>query len=224
VIALLEDTSIPRIRLSSLEPFDLATDFFDLWRRSGGRLMPHLHLPAQSGSDAVLRRMARRNSVADFEALALAGRRSVPGLAITTDLIVGFPGEMPADFEETVSFARRMSFAHIHIFPYSARAGTAAARFGGQVPEAERRRRSGVLAEVDAELGRGVRGSFLGDTRAVLWESSTAGTNGTVLWTGLTDNYLRVRAEAPTSADLHNHVTAVRLARLDGDDLWGEIV
>jgi threonylcarbamoyladenosine tRNA methylthiotransferase MtaB len=224
VIAVLEETAIPRLRLSSLEPFDLAPDFFDLWPRSRGRLMPHLHLPAQSGSDAVVRRMARRSSVADFEVLASAARRAIAGLTITTDLIAGFPGETEADFEETVSFARRVGFAHIHVFPYSARAGTAAARFSGQVPEAERRRRSRALAGVDSELGRDVRRSFLGDVRPVLWENSIAGANGTMRWVGLTDNYLRVQAEAPAGADLRNRVGAVRLARLEDDDLWGEIV
>jgi threonylcarbamoyladenosine tRNA methylthiotransferase MtaB len=224
VSAILADTAIPRLRISSLEPFDLAPDFFDLWRRSGGRLMPHLHLPAQSGSDEVLRRMARRNSVADFEALVRAARLCIPGLTITTDLIAGFPGETEAAFEQTVDFARRVGFAHVHVFAYSARAGTAAARFSGQVPEAERRRRSRVLAGLDSELGQDVRSSFLGDTRAVLWESSTAGGSGAVRWSGLTDNYLRVRAEAPAAPDLHNCVSAVRLARLGGDALWGEFV
>jgi threonylcarbamoyladenosine tRNA methylthiotransferase MtaB len=224
VTAILEDTAIPRLRLSSLEPFDLTPDFFDLWPRSGGRLMPHLHLPAQSGSDAVLRRMARRNSVAAFEALVLAARERIPGVTITTDLIAGFPGETEADCERTVDFAARVGFAHLHVFAYSARAGTAAARFPGQVPEAERRRRSRVLAGLDFGLGRKVRGSFLGDTRAVLWESSTAAGDGVVLWSGLTDNYLRVRAEAPATRDLHNCVSAVRLARLEGDDLRGEFV
>ena len=189
VAALLADTTIPRLRLSSLEPFDLAPDFFDLWTRPGGhRLMPHLHLPAQSGSDAVLRRMARRNRAADFEALVDAARARIPGLTITTDLIAGFPGESEADFEQTLAFARRVSFAHMHIFPYSAREGTAAARFGGQVPEVERKRRVRELAALDAELGAAVRASFVGQVRPVLWEHATdAG-----VWSGLTDNYLRV--------------------------------
>ena len=132
--------------------------------------MPHLHLPAQSGSDAVLRRMARRNRVADFEALVAAARARIPGLTITTDLIVGFPGESEADFEQTLAFARRVGFAHMHIFPYSAREGTAAARFGGQVPEIERKRRVRELSELDAELGAAVRASFVGQVRPVLWE------------------------------------------------------
>jgi len=122
-----------------------------------------------------------------------------------------------------VSFARRVGFAHIHVFPYSAREGTAAARFNGQVAEAERRRRSRVLVGVDSELGRDVRRSFLGDTRPVLWENSPAGANGTTLWVGLTDNYLRVQAETAAGANLTNQVSAVRLERLDGDALRGEI-
>jgi threonylcarbamoyladenosine tRNA methylthiotransferase MtaB len=220
VAALLADTTIPRLRLSSLEPFDLAPDFFDLWTQPGShRLMPHLHLPAQSGSDAVLRRMARRNRVADFEALVDAARARIPGLTITTDLIAGFPGESEADFEQTLAFARRVSFAHMHIFPYSAREGTAAARFGGQVAEVERKRRVRELAALDAELGTMVRGSFVGQVRPVLWEHATdAG-----VWSGLTDNYLRVSTATPPDADLHNRITPTRLIRLDGDSLWGEI-
>ena len=127
--ALLAETRIPRLRLSSLEPFDLERSFFDLWADSGNRLMPHLHLPAQSGSDAVLRRMARRNRVADFETLVAAARAAIPGLTITTDLIAGFPGETEEDFDETLGFARRVGFAHIHAFPYSSAPGDGGGAF-----------------------------------------------------------------------------------------------
>jgi len=218
--ALLADTTIPRLRLSSLEPFDLAPDFFDLWAQPGGhRLMPHLHLPAQSGSDAMLRRMARRNRAADFEALVDAARARIPGLTITTDLIAGFPGESEADFEQTLAFARRVGFAHMHIFPYSAREGTSAARFSGQVAGAERKRRVRELSELDAALGAAVRASFVEQVRPVLWENAT----DEAVWSGLTDNYLRVLAAAPPDVDLHNRITPTRLIRLDGDSLWGEI-
>jgi threonylcarbamoyladenosine tRNA methylthiotransferase MtaB len=226
-LAVLAGTEIPRLRLSSLEPFDLQPGFFDLWQRSEGRLMPHLHLPAQSGSDAVLKRMARRNRVADFERLVDVAREAVPGLTVTTDLIVGFPGESESDFEETVAFARRISFAHIHVFPYSARQGTAAARFSGQVIEAERKRRVHVLTALDAQLGRDVRAAFVGQVRPVLWENTVGrrgDAGGTATWSGLTDNYLRVRAEAPAAVDLHNRITGTRLAGLDGDDLLGNVI
>jgi threonylcarbamoyladenosine tRNA methylthiotransferase MtaB len=224
--AVLAETEIPRLRLSSLEPFDLQPGFFDLWQRSEGRLMPHLHLPAQSGSDAVLKRMARRNRVSDFERLVDAAREAIPGLTITTDLIVGFPGESDGEFDETVAFARRMAFAHIHVFPYSARQGTAAARFSGQVIEAERKRRVQVLTALDAQLGREVRASQVGQVRPVLWENTVGrrrDVDGVGTWSGLTDNYLRVRAEAPAAVDLHNRVTDTCLTGLDGDDLLGNV-
>lgn len=237
VQALLAETAIPRIRLSSLEPFDLAPDFFDLWPQSGDRLMPHLHLPAQSGSDAVLKRMARRNRAAEFEALAEAARARIPGLTITTDLIAGFPGETEADFEQTLAFARRVGFAHIHAFPYSARGGTAAANFSGQVAEAERKRRVRALNALDAELGQAVRAAFIGGARPVLWENTVSqpetgrlgpheagGRPGQDAWSGLTDNYLRVLAWAPADADLHNRITPTRLMQVTGNDVWGSIL
>jgi threonylcarbamoyladenosine tRNA methylthiotransferase MtaB len=243
VDALISDTDIPRLRLSSLEPFDLSPAFFALWERAGGRspagggrLMPHLHLPAQSGSDLVLKRMARRNSVSDFEALVAEARAHIPGVTITTDIIVGFPGETEAEFEESLAFARRVGFAHVHIFPYSARAGTAAARFAGRVPETERRRRSRLMNEVGEELGVIVRREFLRQTRPVLFESfqllaptdpsvgagqSSRGTQD-VIWSGLTDNYLRVLVHAPAGADLHNRILPTRLLGLAGATAWAD--
>ena len=224
---ILADTDIPRLRLSSLEPFDLQPGFFDLWARSDGRLMPHLHLPAQSGSDAVLKRMARRNRVADFERLVDAARAAIPGLTVTTDLIVGFPGETEGDFEETAAFAERVGFAHMHVFPFSARQGTAAARFSGQVVEAERKRRVHVLTDCDARLGHAVRASFVGQVRPVLWENTVGRREESgvepVTWSGLTDNYLRVRAMIPAGVDLHNRITQTRLVGLDDDDLLGTV-
>jgi threonylcarbamoyladenosine tRNA methylthiotransferase MtaB len=223
--ALLAETAIPRLRLSSLEPFDLAAEFFDRWQTSDGRLMPHLHLPAQAGSDATLRRMARRNSVADFESLVAAARDRIPGLTLTTDLIAGFPGESEADFAETLAFARRVAFAHVHVFAYSARAGTAAARMKDQVPQPERRRRSRVLNELGRELGDTVRTGALGQVRPVLWEHADTSLEAElVTWSGLTDNYLRVRTAVPASRVLHNRILPTRLERLDGQDLWGELI
>jgi threonylcarbamoyladenosine tRNA methylthiotransferase MtaB len=227
VAALLTETNIPRLRLSSLEPFDLAPEFFELWAAGGNRLMPHLHLPAQSGSDPVLRRMARRNRVADFEVLLAAARAAIPGLTVTTDIIVGFPGESEADYAATLAFAERAEFAHIHVFPYSARAGTAAARMSGQIPEAERRRRSRALNALEVQLGQAVRMSFLGQTRPVLWENTvpaSAPGPGLILWEGLTDNYLRVRAAAPAGLNLHNRITETRLPGMVGPDLSGELL
>ena len=165
VAAILHHTDLPRLRLSSLEPWDLHADFFDLWRESDGRLCPHLHLPLQAGCDRTLKRMARRTRVDDFRALVSAARARIPDLALTTDMIVGFPGESEADFDESLRFAEEIAFAHIHVFPYSARAGTAAAGFSGQVPVDERRQRVAAMEAVARQTGDAVRLGFVGTLR-----------------------------------------------------------
>ncbi|HMN27014.1 MAG TPA: MiaB/RimO family radical SAM methylthiotransferase, partial [Caldilineaceae bacterium] len=142
VSALLEETPIARLRLSSLEPWELADGFFDLWRQAPDRLCPHLHLPLQEGADPQLRRMARRCTTDSFRDLVQMARSAIPDLVLTTDLIVGFPGESEADFEDGLAFVGEMRFTHAHIFPFSARAGTAAASFADQVPAPVKKERS----------------------------------------------------------------------------------
>ncbi|MDW8317692.1 MAG: tRNA (N(6)-L-threonylcarbamoyladenosine(37)-C(2))-methylthiotransferase MtaB [Anaerolineae bacterium] len=223
VAALLEGTSLPRLRLSSLEPWDLSPPFFDLWPQSGGRLCPHLHLPAQSGSDAVLRRMARRNRSDDFRRLAAEARARIPDLVLTTDIIVGFPGETTADLDATLEFIREMRFAHVHVFPYSPRAGTAAARFPDQVPVEERRRRVDAVETVAAATGEEVRRAFLGQVRPVLWEQVEPANGAGPVWQGLTDNYLRVHTTAPPHLDLANRITPARLLALEAGSIRAEL-
>jgi threonylcarbamoyladenosine tRNA methylthiotransferase MtaB len=224
VAAILQQTDLPRLRLSSLEPWDIEPDFFDLWAQSQGRLCPHLHLPLQAGCDRTLKRMARRTRTASFRALVEAARDRIPGLTLSTDIIAGFPGETAADFDESLRFVEAMACAHVHIFPYSAREGTAAAGFGGQVPVEERRRRVGELEAVAQRSGEAVRRSFLGDVRPVLWETLERPANGTgPVWSGLTDNYLRVHAVAPAGLDLENRITAARLVAVDGQVLWADL-
>ena len=223
--AILTDTDIARLRLSSLEPWELADRFFDLWQRWPGRLCPHLHLPLQAGTDAQLRRMARRCTVASFRKLVADARAAIPDLIITTDLIVGFPGETDADFEEGLRFVEEMRFAHAHIFPFSPRAGTAAAKFDGQVPKARKQERSRRMHQVVARTGQLERMRNVGTTRPVLWEGSgqqLTDQADKVLLNGLTDNYLRVMAQAPAGLDLSNKITPIRLDELHGDTLFGE--
>ncbi|MDE0633590.1 MAG: tRNA (N(6)-L-threonylcarbamoyladenosine(37)-C(2))-methylthiotransferase MtaB [Caldilineaceae bacterium] len=223
--AILTDTDIARLRLSSLEPWELADGFFDLWQRWPGRLCPHLHLPLQAGTDAQLRRMARRCTVASFRKLAADARAAIPNLIITTDLIVGFPGESDADHEEGLRFVEEMRFAHAHIFPFSARAGTAAAEFDGQVKKEVKRERSRRMHQVVAGTGRLERTRYVGAIRPVLWEGAgqqLTDQAGILLWSGLTDNYLRVTAQAPAGTDLSNRITPVRLEELHGETLYGE--
>jgi threonylcarbamoyladenosine tRNA methylthiotransferase MtaB len=220
VETLLTRTKVPRLRLSSLEPWDLAPDFFELWQDP--RLCRQLHLPLQSGCDRTLRRMARRTTRRSFTQLVEAARRSSSEIALTTDIIVGFPGETEDEFTESLAFAQGMNFAGGHVFSYSARAGTAAARMPDQVPHAQRKERSVRMRAVLAASGERYRKQFLRNILPVLWESAT--TVGPQGWTlsGLTDNYLRVTAQAPQH--LWNTITPVYLTALTDGGLSGELL
>lgn len=232
VEAILDRTGLPRLRLSSIEPWDLQPAFFDLWPASGGRLCPHLHLPLQAGCDATLKRMARRNRTAEFRDLVAEARARIPGLVITTDIIAGFPGESRDDFDESLAFLAEMAFAHIHAFPYSNREGTAAARFQNQIAAEERKQRVTALQRLARTSGEAVRRGFLGQVRPVLWEKLEHPGNGVgPVWSGLTDNFLRVQTLAHNGIDLENRITQVKLDRLDEqvpgkpwDVLWGSMV
>ncbi len=195
VLALLKDTDVQRLRLSSLEPWDLSEDFFSLW--ADPRLMPHLHLPLQSGCDSTLKRMARKTSVASFRKLVGAARSVVPDVAITTDLITGFPGETEEEFIQTLGFVQEMNFSGGHVFSYSPRPGTGAAKMKGQVKPGLRKERNRILQECLERSALSYREKFIGKTMTVLWESTTEyGEKGWRMegWTG---NYLRVSAFAP---------------------------
>lgn len=205
---LLADTHIERIRLSSLEPWDLDASLFDRW--ADPRLLPHLHLPLQSGSDRILERMARRTTRRDFAALVSAARERIADLSVTTDIIVGFPGEEDADFEQTLEFVNEMAFAGIHVFRYSRRAGTAAARMPGAVSDAVIRARSARLHSLAAERAAGFRAGLLGRTAPVLWETAEPWGDG-LRWTGLTANYVRVVTETTADIDLRNQVVDAHL-------------
>jgi threonylcarbamoyladenosine tRNA methylthiotransferase MtaB len=216
VETLLAETDIPRLRLSSLEPWDLSPDFFELWADS--RMCRQLHLPLQSGCDAVLRRMARRTTTADFAELVAAARDCIPDLALTTDVLVGFPGETDAAFEESYRFVEALGFARLHVFPFSPRPGTAAERMPDQVPADEKMARSRALRRLGAEQQRAFNQRYLGRTLPVLWEMSNDGS----LWRGYTDNYLVVTTTS--KVPLANHITPTRLVEPLGQGLRGEVV
>lgn len=218
VQAVLADTGLQRLRLSSLEPWDLEESFFRLW--ADPRLCPHLHLPLQSGCDETLRRMARRTSQAEFSALAGAARAAIPDLNITTDVIVGFPGETDEEFEASFDFIERMEFSHLHIFRFSPREGTVAARMPGQVDPRRVQARSQRLHQLDARQQRAFHRRFLGQELSVLWETAEP-TPGGLLWSGLTPNYLRVFAFS--EGELRNRITPVRLSGLLPGGLMGEM-
>jgi threonylcarbamoyladenosine tRNA methylthiotransferase MtaB len=219
VSTLLAQTSVPRLRLSSLEPWDLEADFFSLWR--DGRLCRHLHLPLQSGSEPVLKRMARKTTPGSFSALVQAARTAIPEVAITTDVIVGFPGETEAEFSETLEFIKSMNFAGGHVFTYSARPGTPAARMHAQVRHEIRKERNAVLHAVFKEAAWGYRQHFIGRKLSVLWESTDQLSDRGWQLEGLTDNYIRVTANAPEPR--WNQLDRVKLIANETDGLRGLI-
>lgn len=218
--AILENTDTPRLRLSSLEPWDLDADFFSLW--DNPRLLPHLHLPLQSGSESVLKRMLRKTTPRSFRELVQAARAAIPQVAITTDVIAGFPGETEAEFRETLDFAREMEFAGGHVFTYSSRPGTPAARMKNHLPGDVKKARSAQLRALFGELGETYRQQFIGQTLPVLWESTSELDEWGWQMEGLTDNYLRVSARAPSPR--WNVVDRARISALTPDGLRGEIV
>ncbi len=220
ISALLSRTPVARLRLSSLEPWDLDAAFFQLWQEP--RLCRHLHLPLQSGSANVLRHMARRTTPASFAALVESARRLIPEVAITTDVIVGFPGETETEFTETLDFVRAMDFAGGHVFTYSRRPGTAAARMKNQIRGDVARERSARLRQVLAQSAAAYRRRFLGQTMTVLWEATDRLNDSGWRMEGLTDNYLRVTALAPEPR--WNRFDRVRLTGEGEDGLTGEIV
>jgi threonylcarbamoyladenosine tRNA methylthiotransferase MtaB len=220
----LSRTDVERLRLSSIEPWDLTPELFGLWREGQGRLCPHLHLPLQSGSDAVLRRMARRCDTARYAELVAAAREAIPDVTITTDIIVGFPGESAIDWQRTLDFCREMSFAHIHIFNYSPREGTAAAKFADSVSPDVKRARSRQLHQLAGEMKRSCLSKYVGSERLVLWEgNSQAVGDGERLFSGLTDNYLRCETTVPEGIDLENTLVPARLVGVEHDRLRAEI-
>ena len=216
---ILDETDVPRLRVSSLEPWDLDSKFFKLW--DDPRLCRHLHLPLQSGSKAVLRRMARNTTPQKFSRLVSAAREACPDIAITTDLITGFPGENDQEFNETLEFVSRMSFSGGHVFTYSARPGTAAEKMRNQVDFPIRKERNARLRELLADSAQKYQDPFMDQTLPVLWESVTKMESDTWHLHGLTDNYLRVNAHA--DQNLWNQITPVRLSARDEKGFVGII-
>jgi len=208
---ILMNTDTPRLRLSSLEPWDLDKDFFRLWEDK--RLCQHLHLPLQSGCASTLKRMARKTTPASFRDLVAAARQIMPDVAITTDVIAGFPGETDEEFGESLAFVKEMEFAGGHAFTYSPRSGTGAARLKGQIKHPVRKERNAILREVFEAGAKSYRAKFIGQRVSVLWESVTEFNDGGWQMQGLTGNYLRVKAAS--KRPLWNEISTVRILQPD---------
>ena len=217
IAAVLADTDLPRLRLGSLEPWDLADGFFDLFQDP--RLMPHLHLPLQSGSDAVLRRMGRRCKTEDYQALVALARDTVEDFNLTTDIIVGFPGESESEWRVGLEFIQCMGFSHMHIFPYSARTGTRAADLPDQVGLDIKRRRSKKLHGVAMVTKKAVLARHVGRVFPVLWEGpgGSVDRQAPAYVHGYTPNYLRVRCTDPTARQRANRIHPGRITALADD-------
>lgn len=217
IAALLQETEIPRLRVSSLEPEDFKLEWLEHWESP--RMCRHFHLPMQSGSDAILRRMARRYNSERYHTIITTAKRQIPGVAISTDIITGFPGESDEDFEATYQLAQELEFAKAHVFRFSARQGTAAARMRGQIKDEIKKARSQRLLELNEEHSRKFRQSFLGEQVEVLIEQYKHGK-----WEGLTDNYLRVELDglpAEEGQDWQHKLVRAHLTTLLDDGLQG---
>jgi threonylcarbamoyladenosine tRNA methylthiotransferase MtaB len=220
VRSLLAETDMPRIRFASVEPWDLPEEFFTLFEDQ--RLMPHMHLPLQSGSDAILRRMARRCKTAEFSRLLEQARTQIPGFNVTTDIIVGFPGETEDDWRQTMDYVETTGFGHLHIFTYSPRAGTRAAGLENQIPDSIKKQRSQELHALGEDLKKQHLLKQVDTMSEVLWERGQSRENDMTAFEGYTRNFSRVRTLVDSDIDLENRITQAKITRLEGNALLAE--
>lgn len=217
---LLDRSAIERIRLSSIEPWNLDDSFLELWNNP--RLCPHFHLPLQSGSTAVLRRMARNTTPEKYKHLIQKARKLIPNLAITTDVIVGFPGETDAEFEESLNFIRESAFSGGHVFKYSVREGTAAAKLPGRISGNVARERARLVREILEQSEREFMRFQIGCERHVLWETARQIADGTWRLSGLSENYARIQASAKEK--IWNEISTVTVESFSKGILEGRIL
>ncbi|MDD2759368.1 MAG: tRNA (N(6)-L-threonylcarbamoyladenosine(37)-C(2))-methylthiotransferase MtaB [Methylomonas sp.] len=222
VKAILEQTEIPRLRMGSLEPWELPEGFFELFKNP--RLMPHLHLPLQSGSDSVLRRMARRCKTAEFTELVSKARAAIPHFNITTDIIVGFPGETEEEWQESVDYIKHVGFGHIHTFSYSPREGTKAAAMPNQIGQEIKRKRSRELHGLAETMKQAFIAENIGTEADILWEGQTETLeNGLIRYFGYSQNYLRAACDVAPNTLLENRITPAKLCRAEARFIAAEL-
>lgn len=216
VDTLQELDGLARIRISSIEPTTIPEGLLTRMADPDHKLAPYLHIPLQSGADNTLEAMRRRYSRQDFLNFIHHVHDAVPGVGIGTDIMVGFPGESEADFEESYQLLQESPLFYAHVFKYSERDGTASARRSDPVPPAQINERSARLLRCSAMKTRMFQEHHLGKRMSVLFERAQDG-----YWGGYTDNYLRVLTTS--NEDLENQIRSVRLTRLQGDLLYGEL-
>lgn len=209
---------VQRVRLGSLESVEVEPRLLELMREDS-RFCRHLHLPLQSGCDKTLQAMHRPYTTAKFKTLLADIKTKVPDIAITTDVIAGFPGETGADFETTCKFAESCGFSKMHIFPFSARKGTPAEKFAGAVTEAVKKERADILGKIDETMHKAFLQAMVGQTAEVLFEQPA----GEDYFEGLTGNYQRVFVKSG-GRNLGGEILPVKITAFDGEKLLGEII
>lgn len=218
VKTVLEVPGVQRLRLGSLESVEVEPRLLTLMQEDA-RFCRHLHLPLQSGCDKTLQAMHRPYTTAKFKTLLADIKTRVPDIAITTDVIVGFPGETEADFETTCKFAESCGFSKMHIFPFSARKGTPAEKFAGAVTEAVKKERADILGKIDETMHKTFLQAMVGQTAEVLFEQPA----GEDYFEGLTGNYQRVFVKSG-GRNLGGEILPVKITVFDGEKLLGEII
>lgn len=215
---ILAETTIERIRVSSLQPYDISPDLVDLW--SNPRLCPHFHMPLQSGSDKILKSMRRRYTSQEYLSAIKYVRSTVANVSVTADVIVGFPGESDHDFEQTISLCNSIQFASLHVFPYSARPGTSATYLDDHVSAGLKSVRTDELIAISKMHHEKFISSIIGQVRPVLWEESKKD-KGVTEWVGLTDNYVRVKTVS--EENLANRIMPSKILLKSKDTVMTEL-
>lgn len=218
VKTVLDVPGVQRLRLGSLESVEVEPRLLTLMQEDA-RFCRHLHLPLQSGCDKVLQAMHRPYTTAKFKTLLADIKTMVPDIAITTDVIVGFPGETEADFETTCKFSGSCGFSKMHIFPFSSRKGTPAEKFAGAVTEAVKKERADILGRIDETMHKAFLQAMVGQTAEVLFEQPA----GEDYFEGLTGNYQRVFVKSG-GRNLGGEILPVKITVFDGEKLLGEII
>lgn len=215
VKAVLDLPGLRRLRLGSLESIELSPELLELLHMHP-KFSHHLHLPLQAGSDDVLKRMNRHYNRAEFAELLDKARAAVPGVAVSTDVIVGFPGETEEMFADSLEYIKMLKFSRIHVFPYSPRSGTPAAAMPDQISDAVKKERVHRLQQLAVKMAQSYYESYLGSEQSVLFETDTKGECD-----GLTDTYIRVYTD---DKPILGEIYLVRLERLYKDGVYGKII
>jgi len=216
VLHRLRKIGIPRVRLSSIEPMDLSDAILE-GIADHPTLCHHLHLPVQSGDDGVLAAMGRGYTTADFVTLVSRIRQTWPDVALTTDIMVGFPGETDAQFERTLDFVREMAFTRLHVFPYSPRPGTPAAQRPNQIKATSRKNRTDRMLALARELSSAAASAWIGTRVSVLVEEK----GRDKLLTGHTPHYFKVHFPGPE--DIIGRILTITPTRVETGDLYADL-